>query len=61
MIRVGSFVVAAQVGAHLLETTAAIMLSFGVNRLASSLVVRRRLALQGAGHDVADSRPDRVH
>lgn len=49
--RIGSFVVAYRLGAHLLETTPAIMISFGANRLASSLVVRRRL-LVPAGQPV---------
>ncbi len=38
------FALAARLGAPLLETTGAILLSFGLNRLASALVVRRRLA-----------------
>jgi hypothetical protein len=43
-IRVGMFALAARLGAPLLETTGAILLSFGLNRLASALIVRRRLA-----------------
>lgn len=42
-IRVGSFVLAGKVGAHLLDTTGVITVSFGINRLANSLVVRRRI------------------
>lgn len=42
-IRVGSFVLADRLGAHLLETTGAILVSFGLNRLVSSLVVRRKI------------------
>lgn len=42
-IRVGIFALAARVGAPLLETTGAILLSFGLNRLASAFVVRRHL------------------
>lgn len=42
-IRVGSFLLADRFGAHLLETTGAILVSFGINRLASSLVVRRKI------------------
>jgi len=47
-IRIGAFALAARLGVPLLETTGAIVLSFGLNRLASTLVVRRRLARQGA-------------
>ena len=43
-IRVGIFALAARLGAPLLETTGAILLSFGLNRLANALVVRQRLA-----------------
>jgi hypothetical protein len=42
-IRVGSFVLAGRLGAHLLDTTGAITVSFGINRLANSVVVRRRI------------------
>lgn len=42
-IRIGSFVVAGRIGAPLLETESAIMVSFGINRLASSVVVKRRI------------------
>jgi hypothetical protein len=42
-IRVGSLFLAGRFGAHLLDTTGAIMVSFGINRLANSLVVRRRI------------------
>jgi hypothetical protein len=41
-IRVGFFALAAALGANLLEASGVIVLSFGVNRLAASLVVRRR-------------------
>lgn len=41
-IRVGSFAVAHILGAHLLETTGMILVSFGANRLAASLIVRHR-------------------
>jgi len=51
-IRVGIFALAARFGAPLLETTGAILLSFGLNRLASALVVRRRLAWQGTATGV---------
>ena len=43
-IRVCSFALAAHLHAHLLESSGAIVVSFGVNRLACSLVVRRRAA-----------------
>lgn len=42
-IRIGSFLLAAQLDAHALETTGAILISFGANRLASSITVRRRV------------------
>lgn len=41
-IRIGSFALAHLIGAHLLETTGMILVSFGANRLAASLVVRHR-------------------
>jgi hypothetical protein len=41
-IRVGGFALAHLLGARLLETTGMILVSFGANRLAASLVVRRR-------------------
>jgi len=41
-IRIGSLVLASRLSAPLLETTGAIVVSFGVNRVASSTVVRRR-------------------
>ncbi|WP_370935198.1 hypothetical protein [Amycolatopsis sp. cg13] len=42
-VRVGSFALASVLGAHLLDATGLILVSFGVNRLAASLVVRRRI------------------
>ena len=42
-IRVGSFLLAEQLGAHLLENSGAILLSFATNRLVSSTIVRRRI------------------
>lgn len=42
-IRIGSFVLAGKIGASLLDTNSAIMISFGINRLANSLVLRRRI------------------
>ena len=42
-IRVGSFVLAADLGAQLADATGIILLSFGVNRLAAVIVVRRRI------------------
>ncbi|WP_162834483.1 hypothetical protein [Amycolatopsis circi] len=41
-IRIGSFALAGVLGAHLLDATGLILVSFGVNRLAASLVVRHR-------------------
>ena len=41
-IRIGSFALASVLGAHLLDATGLILVSFGVNRLAASLVVRHR-------------------
>ena len=56
VIRVGIFALAARFGAPLPETTGAILLSFGINRLASALVVRRHLARQelATGFGMAD-------
>ncbi|MFD2469941.1 hypothetical protein [Amycolatopsis silviterrae] len=42
-IRIGSFALAGVLGAHLLDATGLILVSFGVNRLAASLVVRHRI------------------
>ena len=42
-VRVGSFLLADKLGAHLLDTTGAITISFGLNRLASSLIVKDRI------------------
>ncbi|MET9259653.1 hypothetical protein [Amycolatopsis sp. NPDC004079] len=42
-IRIGSFALASVLGAHLLDATGLILVSFGVNRLAASLVVRHRI------------------
>lgn len=42
-IRVGSFVLAAGLGAQLADATGIILLSFGLNRLAAVVVVRRRI------------------
>lgn len=42
VIRVGSFALAHLLGTHLLEATGMILVSFGANRLAASLVVRHR-------------------
>lgn len=42
-IRIGSFVLAGKVGAHLLDTTGMVMVSFGTNRLASSMIVKHRI------------------
>ena len=42
-VRIGSFALARVMGIHILETTGVILISFGLNRLASALVIRRRL------------------
>ncbi|MBF4571982.1 hypothetical protein ITJ64_05575 [Herbiconiux sp. VKM Ac-1786] len=42
VIRVGSFYLASVLGANLAEATGLILLSFGANRLAAILVVRKR-------------------
>lgn len=42
-IRIGSFALASVLGARLLDATGLILVSFGVNRLAASLVVRHRI------------------
>jgi hypothetical protein len=52
-IRLGSFALSTHLGAHLLETTGAIMISFGINRVACSIIVRRRSA-RGVGAAFAD-------
>jgi len=41
-IRVGSFLYADRIGVHLLDTTGAILLSFGLNRLSNALVIKAR-------------------
>lgn len=41
-IRLLSLILAPQVGARLVESTGAVLISFGTNRLVASLVVRRR-------------------
>jgi hypothetical protein len=41
-IRVGDFVLASTLGANLADSTGLILLSFGVNRVAASMVARRR-------------------
>lgn len=41
-IRVGSFLYADRLGVHLLDTTGAILVSFGLNRLSNALVIRAR-------------------
>ncbi|HUR94306.1 MAG TPA: hypothetical protein VMY76_06970, partial [Gemmatimonadales bacterium] len=53
-IRIGSLYLAAALGANLGDTTGLILLSFGLNRLAAVLIVRRRArdALASAPHDV---------
>lgn len=43
-VRVGSFALAHLLGAHGLENTGVLLVSFGTNRLASALVVGRRSA-----------------
>ncbi len=43
VVRIGSFALARAFGIHILETTGVILISFGLNRLASALVIRRRL------------------
>lgn len=43
LVRIGSFALARAFGIHILETTGVILISFGLNRLASALVIRRRL------------------
>lgn len=42
VIRISSFILAARIGARLLETTGAMLVSFATNRLVASVVVRRR-------------------
>ena len=45
-IRIGSFILADKLGFHLLDTTGAILVSFGINRLAAALVIRHKLRQQ---------------
>jgi len=45
-IRVASFVLAGVLGARMLDATGLILVSFGVNRLAAALVVRRRATVR---------------
>lgn len=45
-IRIGSFILADRLGFQLLDTTGAILVSFGVNRLAAALVIRHKLRQQ---------------
>ena len=54
-IRLGVFALAARLGADILSASGLVLLSFGVNRLAATLVVRRR-ALR---HDVRASSTER--
>ncbi|ORC17795.1 hypothetical protein [Rhodococcus qingshengii] len=57
-IRVGSFYLAAALGASLAGTTGLVLLSFGINRLAAIVVVRRRARdLSGGAVQVAESSP----
>jgi hypothetical protein len=44
-IRAGSFAIASVLGANLGEATGIVLLSFGINRLAAVLVVRRRIEI----------------
>jgi hypothetical protein len=60
-IRVGSFVLAARLGVHLLETTGAILISFGFNRLLSSLVVRRKVRHYLGAEDSMNAVLEGVH
>lgn len=57
LIRVGSFCLASTLGANLTEATGLILLSFGINRLAAIIVVRRRAEkiLASAPRDVEEN------
>lgn len=57
LIRVGSFYLASALGANLAEATGLILLSFGANRLAAIVVVRRRAEklLASAPRDVEEN------
>ncbi len=57
-IRVGSFVVAARMNVHLLETTGAILISFGFNRLLSSLVVMSKVRRYRSVESTANPAPN---
>lgn len=59
-IRVGSFVVATRLGVYLLETTGAILISFGFTRLVSSLVVMRKVRRYVSAESTANSAPGGV-
>lgn len=54
-IRVGSFVLAARLGAQVADATGILLLSFGLNRLAAVAVVRRRIRLGRTGRPSGDS------
>ncbi|MCZ2404703.1 hypothetical protein IV498_16340 [Paenarthrobacter sp. Z7-10] len=55
VIRIANFALAGALGANLADATGLILLSFGVNRLAAILVVRRRAsALRGEERAPAD-------
>ena len=46
VVRIGSFASASVMDIHILETTGVILISFGLNRLASALILRRRLSTE---------------
>jgi len=57
LIRLGSFLLASGLGANLAEATGVILLSFGADRLAAVIVVRRRAeeVLASASRGVAEN------
>lgn len=57
-IRLGSFYLASALGANLAEATGLILLSFGANRLAAILVVRRRAEALSLGRQREDALAD---
>jgi hypothetical protein len=56
-IRLASFLLARHLGAHLLETTGAVLVSFASSRLAAALVVQRRSSRR-AGHRRAQTQAE---
>lgn len=52
-VRIGSFILADKLGFHLLDTTGAILVSFGINRLAAALVIRCKFRQESLAVDAS--------